>query len=342
MSKKEVNVLITAASRRVSLVRNFRKALHGTPGKVITVDNNTFSPALYFGHNHYTVPLVNDPNYLDALEAIVKKEHIKLIVPTIDDELAMWARVKPHFESRGVYVSVSPLDTVKTCVDKWETFRFCRQHQIPFPETYMKSTLHYDMTYPLFIKPRFGRGSVNAFQVKSKRELDFFIDYVPEPVVQDFLPGREFTVDMLFSRAGELVSYVPRFRLVIRSGVTDRGKTFRNDHLSEWVEKIGKLMPFCGAINIQGKILKNDAIFFEINPRYAGGIQLTTAAGPNFADFLVREARGEKIKPHLGEYENNLVMTSYEDSLFINTDKSIGFFYLDNKDILPESMHCKL
>jgi carbamoyl-phosphate synthase large subunit len=339
---KPLNVLITAVSRRVSLVRNFRTALEACGGRVITVDFNTFSPALYFGHIHYTVPLVDDPGYVDALEKIIDKEKVGLVIPTIDNELALWARLKDYFAKKGVQVSISPLPTVDICNDKWKTFEFFRSHQLPFPDTWLPSTLSYQMNFPLFIKPRNGRGSVNSFTVRTKRELDFFIEYVPNPVVQTYLPGKEFTVDAYFAADNRLISYVPRYRLVVRAGVTDRGKTFRNDELRNLIVAIGKKIPFEGAVNIQGKIFKKEITFFEINPRFSGGIQLSTAAGPNFADLLVRECAGEKLKPAIDDYANNYSMTSYEDSIFIDQTGRTRFFYADNQTILPESIHLKL
>jgi carbamoyl-phosphate synthase large subunit len=335
-SKSEmVNVLITAASRRVALTRNFRLALENTKSSVITVDYDMNSPALFFGHRHYKVPLVSDPTYLEVIEHVAKKEKIKLIIPTIDQELMLWTENKKYFKERGIHVSISPQESIRICNDKWETFLFFKNHDIPFPQTYLPEMLTYDMNYPLFIKPRAGRGSVQSYMIKNKKELDFFVEYVPNPLVQDYLQGKEFTVDAFFSQNGDLISYVPRYRLVIRSGVSDRGRTFKNKKLVEWIKKIGKRMNFEGAINIQGKINKEEIQFFEINPRFSGGIQLSTAAGTNFSELLIKELQGEILKPQLGNYNCSLTMTSYEDSLFLNSHRNVKCFYRDHADILP-------
>ncbi|MCP5102133.1 MAG: ATP-grasp domain-containing protein [bacterium] len=338
---KECNVLITAASRRVSLVRSFMVALRDTSSKVVTVDYDIYSPALFFTHNHYKVPLVSDPEYLRKIECIVKKENINLIIPTIDQELLLWAENKDSFEEKGVHVSVSPPDTIKICGDKWATFEFFKAHDLPFPETYLPGMLTYNMNYPLFIKPRAGRGSVDSFYIKNKKELDFFLDYVPDPLVQDYLQGKEFTVDAYFSRDHRLISFVPRYRLVIRSGVSDRGRTFKHDDLTEYIKAIGEKLKFSGAINIQGKIFKNEITFFEINPRFSGGIQLSTAAGENFAEFIVRELAGETLDPRLNKFRDHLTMTSYEDSLFLDARRNVTFFY-SKHDVLPQQNKMRL
>lgn len=332
----KVNVLITAASRRVSLIRNFRVVQKEMGGKVISVDYNTQSPALYFSNGYYTVPLVRDPAYVQEIEEICRHEDIQLIIPTIDDELQLWAEHKEAFREKGIWVSISPKETVDICNDKWDTFRFFKGNGLPFPETYFPKMLTYDMEFPLFVKPRIGRGSVNTFLVKNKKHLDFFIDYVPNPIVQDYLVGKEFTVDCFFSNEGELISYIPRYRLVIRAGVSDRGQTFSNDDLFNYIQKIGRLLKFEGAINIQGKISKGEIKFFEINPRFSGGIQLSTAAGPNFAELLMREIQGEQLQPLLHQYHNRLTMTSFEDSLYLDANRKIKFFSTEHADVVPK------
>jgi carbamoyl-phosphate synthase large subunit len=339
---KGINVLVTAASRRVALVRSFRVALKDCCCKVISVDYDINSPALFFSNIHYKVPLVNDPKYLLNIERIVKKENIKLIIPTIDQELMLWADNKEYFANKGVHVSISPPETINICGDKWETFQFFKKNGLPFPGTYLPEMLTYNMNYPLFIKPRAGRGSVHSFRIKNKRELDFFLEYVPDPLIQDYLQGKEFTVDAFYSADHRLISFVPRYRLVIRSGVSDKGRTFKNTELTRLVKEIGKQMKFCGAINIQGKIHKNEITFFEINPRFSGGIQLSVAAGENFAKYIIREMEGESLSPRLGKYRDHLTMTSFEDSLFLDSRRNLSFFNPSEQDVIPQKNKTKL
>ena len=90
---ERLNVLITAASRRVPLVRAFQAALQTTSrrGRVIVTDVNPMSPAVHVADRWYHVPLATAPDYIDAIAGICDAEGVGLIVPTIDDELeACW------------------------------------------------------------------------------------------------------------------------------------------------------------------------------------------------------------------------------------------------------------
>src|SRR4051812_15950032 len=126
---KKINVLITAASRRVPLVRAFRDAVGKFgKGRVITTDISPFSPALYFGHKHHIVPLTTDRHYIPIIEGICGVEDVHLVIPTIDDELPIFGNVRSRFEnSLGIRVAVSGPETGVICNDKYRTFQYCRE-----------------------------------------------------------------------------------------------------------------------------------------------------------------------------------------------------------------------
>ncbi len=168
----------------------------------------------------------------------------------------------------------------------------------------------------LFIKPRVGRGGVGAHLVRNRRERDFFIDYVGNPVVQEFLEGPEYTIDMFCDWNGVPLSIVPRERVVVRAGVSDRGRTVRSAQLERLSMSVAEAIPFAGPVNVQCRMRGDTAVVFEINPRFSGGIPLTIAAGADFPAMLVQLALGKPPRPSLGRYRADLWMTSYEAAVF--------------------------
>jgi carbamoyl-phosphate synthase large subunit len=221
-------------------------------------------------------------------------------------------------------VAVSPAATTLACDDKRVTCRTLADRGIAAAATCLPAELPADPVFPLFIKPRVGRGGVGAFPIRNWRELDFFLEYVPDPVVQTYLDGPEFTVDVLCDFAGEPLSVVPRERVVIRAGVVDRGRTVRDARLVDLGVACARAMRFAGAINIQCRIVDGRPVVFEINPRFSGGIGLTIAAGADFPRLLVDLARGRRVTPSIGRFQHDLWMTSYEASVFVAADL-VGF-----------------
>lgn len=315
-----LNVLITAASRRVPLVRAFQSAMaagSGRQGRVIVTDVNPLSPAVHVAERWYHVPLATAPDYLDAIIGICEAERISLIVPTIDDELEIFASAAKWFLARGIRVAVSPEWTSQACNDKLVTCQYLREHGVRAADTWLPGAVPADVAYPLFIKPRIGRGGVGAFQVHSPRDLEFFSTYVETPIVQEFLDGPEFTIDMLCDFNHRPVSIVPRERVVVRAGVMDRGRTVQNPKLLAIAQAAAAAMPFLGAVNIQCRLVNGEPVIFEINPRFSGGIPLTIEAGADFPAMLLDLTQGRRVSPRIGRYRADLWLTSYEASIFV-------------------------
>lgn len=315
----KLNVLITAASRRVGLVRGFQQALHrpGLSGEVMVCDVNPASPAVHIADRAFEVPYSDHPAYFDAVRAICLRHQIGLIVPTIDDEIPRFAAVIDHFEAIGVKVAVSPLETAVACTDKWETCRRLRAAGVAAAATWLPGEVPASPVFPLFVKPRAGRGSVQAYPARDPAELAFFLRYVTAPVVQDYLDGPEFTLDLLCDFAGRPLSVVPRERVVIRSGVIDRGRTVQDGRLIALALACAEVFSFAGAVNIQCRMVDGSPRVFEINPRFSGGIPLTIAAGADFPAILVDLALGRPAAPAIGAFRGDLWMSSFEASLFL-------------------------
>lgn len=312
------NVLITAGSRRVPLVRAFQRALgRAGGGSVIVSDVSALSPTVYVADRAYEAPYSTDPDYVEALLTICRRERVGLLVPTIDDELPVLASAAGVFASEGVRVAVSPVETTLIGNDKRLTSSTLEAHGIVAARTWLPSDLPESPRFPLFVKPRRGRGGVGAFPARDPAELRFFLGYVPDPVIQPYLEGPEFTIDVLCDFDGEPLSVVPRERVVVRAGVVDRGRTVRDPSLIDVGLACATSLRFVGAVNIQVRVVDGQPVVFEINPRFSGGIPLTIAAGADFPEALVLLARGVRVRPFIGRFEDQLWLTNYESSLFV-------------------------
>jgi carbamoyl-phosphate synthase large subunit len=306
----------------VALVQAFRNGLQlqGVPGAVIVTDVNALSPAVHVADRAYRVPMSSDPAYLGEIEAICAAERIRLLIPTIDDELATFGGARERFTGRGVMVACSSEQVSALCNDKYATCAHLRAAGVPAARSYLPSAIPPAIGLPLFIKPRTGRGAVGAFAVRSPRELEFFLGYVPDPVVQEYLDGPEFTIDVLCDADGRPLAIVPRERVVIRAGVIDRGRTVADPALMDLARATCAAIRFAGPINIQCRMQGSQPVVFEINPRFSGGIPLTIQAGADFPRMLIRMALGRPMEPGIGQFREGLWMTSFESAFFLESD----------------------
>jgi carbamoyl-phosphate synthase large subunit len=315
-----LNVLITAGSRRVPLLEGFRRALRDLrlAGSVHVTDVNPLSPTMLVADRAHIVPLSDDPGYTDFILELCERERIGLVVPTIDDELPVFSEARKRFGELGVRVAVSDVFVTTLCNDKFATSAYLRERGVPAAEAWLPDTLPEKLQFPVFVKPRFGRGSVGAFRAADRRQLDFFLSYVPGAVIQEYLDGPEYTIDLFCDFSGTALSAVPRHRAVIRAGVIDRGRTVQDPKLINLAVACASVLKFEGACNIQCRVVGGKPIIFEINPRFSGGIPLTIAAGADFPRLLVELAIGHTVKPMIGEFKGDLWMTNYESSFFVD------------------------
>ena len=112
--------------------------------------------------------------------------------------------------------------------------------------------------------------------------------------------------------------------MLIRAGVSDRGRTVRDRRLIDLAQTIAGALTFYGPVNIQCRVVSGRPIVFEINPRFSGGIPLTIAAGADFPRLLVQLALGHAVAPAIGAFRDGLWMTNYEEAVFLERDSATG------------------
>ncbi len=117
-----MNVLVTSAGRRVKLVRCFQtelKSIFGPEAMVMTTDLNTrLSAACSVSDRSFDVGRFRDEDYMEKLLAICLANEIRMVVPTIDPELELYAKHRMKFLEQGIHLIVSDESFVKQCRDK--------------------------------------------------------------------------------------------------------------------------------------------------------------------------------------------------------------------------------
>src|SRR5205807_2740514 len=109
---------------------------------------------------------------------------------------------------------------------------------------------------------------------------------------------------------------VPRERLVIRAGISDKGITRKHAEVIAFAKEIAEKLQIVGPANIQCKWDGRDVSLIEVNPRFSGGIPLTIASGADFAAWLVQLKAGINIQEQIGKFQDGLAMMSFEESIF--------------------------
>jgi carbamoyl-phosphate synthase large subunit len=317
-----MNILITSAGQRVSLVRAFKTELKSInpSAKVFTTDMRPeLSPACHVADGHFRVRRVTDPGYIDELLTICRKNDIRMVIPTIDTELTIMACSKQAFGDNDIHLIVSCSSFIEQCRDKRKTNVFFEQKNINTPALISK----HNPIFPLFIKPYDGSLSNDTFIIKKEDELtDFhltsekliFMEYVDKATHQ------EYTVDMYYGKDHQVKCIVPRKRIFVRAGEINKGVTCKNYIVSYLLEKLHTLEGVVGCITTQ-LFLNNDTnniVAIEINPRFGGGYPLSYAAGANYPKWLIEEYFLNCKVQYTEDWEDHLLMLRYDDEILIH------------------------
>jgi carbamoyl-phosphate synthase large subunit len=241
------------------------------------------------------VPAATEPSFVSRLLDLCTRRGVQYVFPIIDEELPIWATSRERFASMGVTVFSNPPACVDLANDKQRTAVHCVAHGITHPRSYTPEearTLGPE-AFPLFGKPRFGRGSVGTERLESLTRLCDFVARHPDGLVQELVTGTEMTVDVLVGPEGELLAAVPKERLEVKAGMATKSITRAVPALLPLLRQVIADFGIRGAANVQLMGQGGHWRLIEVNPKFAASLPLTVAAGVNLPLHLLELARNE-------------------------------------------------
>ena len=321
--KADLNILITSAGRRVSLVRAFQKELKSRlPGALVYGADAApeISAACQVADSYFQVPRVTDNTYIPTLIDKCREAGITLIIPTIDTELVVLARNKETLLNAGITPLVSDEAFISKCRNKRIIHEFFTEHGIPVAREYSRT----DYELPLFIKPEDGSRSINTYLIRDKSELqDFhfsneklmFLQYLDHDLFE------EFTCDLYYDKGSRLRCVVPRKRIEVRSGEVNKGVTVNNELVPMIRKHLAVIPGAVGCLTSQFFRHKETAEVYgiEINARFGGGFPLTYLAGANYPAWIIEEyLLNNTVEDQFDCWEPNLLMLRYDAEILVH------------------------
>lgn len=275
------------------------------------IDITNISFGLYKQLKPYIVPKYSDNECFCKIEEIIKNEKIDLVFPTVNEGLLQWSKKKKYLKNKyGAEVVLSNESIIDICTDKWKTYEFFKEHNIPTPETSLNK--EFDI-----LKPRIGRGSSGIYYKESAPSTFNMNGYISQKRVR----GEEYTIDVLCDLKAQPIYIIPRKRISIESGVSVKGVTIFDKKILYYVNKIISELRPIGIINIQCFKDEDNINFIEINPRIAGGSSLSFASSDNWFKAIEHFYCNKKYTPKEIIY-NNYMFRHYED-VIVNETKLI-------------------
>ena len=292
-------------------------------GRLLVTDVTPIAAAFQAADLGLLVPPTDDAAYVEHLLGLIHTHRVGLVVPTTDRDLLVLAGHRRRFEDSGCVVMVGPPDVIRLCRDKTRLPELLARAALPAVRSVALAEFRAEPFYPCFVKPRRGSAGVGARVIHNEEQLHAHtVSFGQDLLVQEYLQGQEFTTDAYRSRDGQVRCAVPRLRLRVRSGEVQKAVTINDPVLIDATCRLaGCLAGLWGAFCCQCRVGEDRLPrFFDINPRFGGGVPLTIAAGANIPLYLLQEVLHLPITAQLGLFTEHLVMARYDDAVFRQVD----------------------
>ncbi len=176
---------------------------------------------------------------------------VKLIIPTVDEELPILAELAPILKTK---IMISSEYAVFETRSKSEFHRFCCRHDFPIIPT---------LQGEMIAKPTYGKGSRGLIKLGR--------DYI----IQPYIDWPEYSADYFADWEGNCLSLIQRQRLDIVNGEATKAKFVWNATIHEQLLRLGKELGLVGHNVIQYFSDGKDFKLIEVNTRFGGGSHLT-------------------------------------------------------------------
>ena len=316
-----MNILFTCAGRRTYLLKYFKENL-SEGDKIVATDMQLTAPALQAADVKIQVPAVYDSEYVNITLRICEEQKIDALFSLNDLELPILAENKERFEAIGVKVVVSDPKVIDIAFDKYKTAQWVESLGLTAPKTYVrledckKALAAGEIDFPLFMKPRWGSGSIGLESIADMEELDIYYGLLMKKIkktilatasvgdeyimIQEKLTGSEYGLDIMNDLDGKNIGVSVKQKLAMRAGETDKAVTVDLPEVCEMGRKIGKALGHIGNLDVD-IMQRADGAYcvLELNPRFGGGFPFSYEAGVNFPKALIQMIKGESFDPQM-------------------------------------------
>jgi len=288
------------------------------PVRIVSSDTNPISAGFYMSDAHELLPEIESKSYLSRLFEIITKHKISILMPTSGYDIYHYSKYKKKLLKLGALPVVSDVKTMEICRDKMQTYHhLSKKFDLPLTTLDSKKL----EGFPLIAKPRYGKGSKGIVKIENRLDLRYIQSKQNGLIFQEYLPGTEYTIDVLSDLNGEPLIAVPRIRVQTKAGISTVGKIIKDENISETCKSIAKYLKIKGPSCIQMKESNEGTLkLVEVNPRLGGGTIFTALAGANFPAMILDMAMGKRIKiPRISE----ITVVRYFEEIVVENQKAM-------------------
>lgn len=295
----------------------------------------------------FQVPSAKDDKFIKEILRIGISEKINLIIPLVTQELQIFSDNVRVLKNAGINVLVENVKNLQILNNKYHLYEHLNSRKILLARYYIAKNEKelikyiYDLGYPdkkVVVKPSKGNGSRGVRIIDN--EVNFYDTWMSEKpdnmyinletlnfmlkdgirdelLVMEYLPGQEYTVDILFKSNGQSVPLI-RTRDKMKNGITVAGTLVHNKHIHDMtLDIVSTFNDLQGPIGLQ---FKEDSLgrprLLEANPRIQGTTVAWWGVGINVVQYYVDKVAGLPVQESNFLYPQKKFARIYDELFF--------------------------
>ena len=307
-----MNVLVTGAGGPAGVC--VLKSLRGRY-RLIATDVDPLASGLYLADKAYLTRRADDPRFVSELLRLSKRERVKVILPTVQEELGVLAQARDRFVRIGTIPVVSSVESIAVASDKERTYRFFRGRRY-CPTVFRPSKVE----FPVVVKPVRSRGGRGFHVCRNRVELRGALSQnrrlFDRSIIMEYLRGTEYSVYGLSGPEGNPRVIIPVRRIQAVSE-SKKAQVVRDASVERVVREIASKLHLIGPWNVQVMKSGSRVTLVEVNPRFAGTVSLVVASGVDLPELAMQLVLGREVPRVRFAFRAGLVMTRFNEELFL-------------------------
>lgn len=276
------------------------------------------------------LPKINDSDFLNVFNKFLLEKEITFIYPTHDDVALYLAEHSHVLEAKLIGSDARCADL---CRAKKSLYNLLAQE--PFcPKTFNSPE---DVSqWPVFIKPNKGQGGIGGAKADDLTTLQDLWKITKDPVICEYLPGEEFTIDCFTDRHGELLFTGTRSRDIVKMGIAFVSRTICTDDETRYIaQTLNTILKPRGFWFFQTKRCRGGSLkLLEASCRAAGSMSVYRQLGVNLPLLAAYDAMDTDVKilknnipltmrrrlhsSYIIDHDFEYVYVDYDDTIIIN------------------------
>jgi carbamoylphosphate synthase large subunit len=227
----------------------------------------------------HQVPSASDPDFLPTIQSIAHSAEVDLIIPTVTEELLVFAngwRWQEEFP-----VLVSPAEATRIANDKYLTASALAAHGLSVPRFALPSQVHspedvaQKVGWPCISKPRVGRG---GREVALHPEQDWPVMSALDDryILQEFAAGTDYAPNVFIGPDGKTLVIVLE-KTELKDGVVGNAKSVRRvdaPDVAKLASSTARSVGLRGPLDIDIRRRSDGVpVVLEINARFGANIR---------------------------------------------------------------------